>query len=82
MLNPTLIQTAGDYEAALEETQRLWGQPVGTTEGDRLDILLSLIEAYERRHFPMPIRHNSEPDEKLQYRHLISEDNIEIIIHG
>jgi len=47
------IRTEANYETALEETQRLWGRPADTPDGDRLDILLTLIEAYERQHFPM-----------------------------
>jgi HTH-type transcriptional regulator/antitoxin HigA len=47
------IRTEADYEAALGEIERLWGTPAGTLEGDRLDILATLIDAYESEHFPM-----------------------------
>jgi HTH-type transcriptional regulator / antitoxin HigA len=47
------IRSEEDYEAALEETARLWGAPLGTPEGDRLDILATLIDAYEAWHYPM-----------------------------
>jgi HTH-type transcriptional regulator / antitoxin HigA len=47
------IRTEADYEAALAEVERLWGTPSGTPEGDRLDILATLIDAYESEHSPM-----------------------------
>lgn len=39
-----------EYDAALEEARRLWGSPIGTPDGDRLDILL---ESYEVLHYPI-----------------------------
>ena len=47
------IRTEVDYEAALAEVGRLWGAPSGTPDGDRLDVLATLIDAYESEHFPM-----------------------------
>ena len=47
------IRTGADYEAALEEIDRLIDAEPGTPEGDRLDILTTLIEAYEARHHPI-----------------------------
>jgi HTH-type transcriptional regulator/antitoxin HigA len=47
------IRTEADYEAALAEVERLWGAPSGTPDGDRLDILATLIDAYESERFPM-----------------------------
>jgi HTH-type transcriptional regulator/antitoxin HigA len=47
------IRGQADYEAALSELERLWGAPVGTPEGDRLDVLATLIDAYEAEHHPM-----------------------------
>lgn len=47
------IRTRKDYEAALAEVERLWGSKSGTPKGDRLDILATLIEAYEAKHYPM-----------------------------
>ena len=47
------IRSDADHAAALEEVERLWGAPVGTPEGDRLDVLATLIEAYEERHHPI-----------------------------
>lgn len=45
--------TTREYEAALKEVERLWGATVGTPEGDRLDVLATLIDAYEAKHYPM-----------------------------
>lgn len=47
------IHTREEYEAALSEVELLWGAKLGTTEGDRLDALARLIEAYENAHYPM-----------------------------
>jgi HTH-type transcriptional regulator / antitoxin HigA len=47
------IHTTGDYEAALAEIERLWGSHSGTPEGDRLDVLATLIDAYESEHHPI-----------------------------
>jgi HTH-type transcriptional regulator/antitoxin HigA len=47
------IRTEADYEAALAEVERLWGATAGTPQGDRLDILATLIDAYESERYPM-----------------------------
>jgi HTH-type transcriptional regulator / antitoxin HigA len=47
------IRTEADYEAALHEIDRLMDAAPGTPEGDRLDILATLVEAYEGRHHPI-----------------------------
>jgi len=47
------IRTEVDYEAALAEVERPWGTSSGTPEGDRLDVLATLIDAYESEHYPM-----------------------------
>jgi HTH-type transcriptional regulator/antitoxin HigA len=47
------IRTKADYDSALAEVEALWGSRSGTPKGDRLDILATLIEAYETKHFPM-----------------------------
>jgi len=45
------IHSDEDYEAALAEVDTLMDAEPGTPEGDRLDILVTLIEAYEARHW-------------------------------
>jgi HTH-type transcriptional regulator/antitoxin HigA len=47
------IRTEADYDEALAELGRLWGARSGTPDGDRLDVLATLIEAYETRFHPI-----------------------------
>ncbi len=44
------IKTEQDYDEAMAEIDRLWGAEPDTPEGDRLEVLLTLVEAYEERH--------------------------------
>jgi HTH-type transcriptional regulator/antitoxin HigA len=48
------IKTKSDYRAALKDVEGLWEAEPGTPDGDRVDVLVTLIEAYEARHFPIP----------------------------
>src|ERR1700757_612836 len=59
------IRTKADYRAALAEVERLWGAKSGTPKGDRLDVLATLIDAYETRHYPMD---PPDPIEAIQFR--------------
>lgn len=59
------IRSAKDYEAALAEVERLWGAKAGTPRGDRLDVLATLIDAYEAEHFPMD---PPDPVEAIKFR--------------
>jgi HTH-type transcriptional regulator/antitoxin HigA len=59
------IRTAKDYEAALAEVERLWGAKLRTPEGDRLDVLATLIDAYEAAHDPMD---PPDPIEAIKFR--------------
>ena len=73
------IRNEADYEAALEEVERLWGAKLGTSRGDRLDVLATLVDAYESEHHPIdPARSNrgdqiphgaAEPDAQGPRRH-------------
>jgi HTH-type transcriptional regulator / antitoxin HigA len=47
------IRTKRDYETALKEVERLWGAKAGTPDGDRLDVLATLIDACETEQHPM-----------------------------
>lgn len=47
------IRTEADYERALSEMESLWGATSGTARGDRLDVLATLVDAFEARHHPM-----------------------------
>ena len=59
------IRSKRDYEAALSEIERLWGAKAGTPEGDRLDVLATLIDAYETEHYPMD---PPDPIEAIKFR--------------
>src|SRR5438128_5211041 len=59
------IRTKRDYEAALKEVERLWGAKAGTRDGDRLDVLATLIDAYEAEHYPMD---PPDPIEAIKFR--------------
>lgn len=47
------IKNHRDHAAALQEIERLWGADEGTPEGDKLDVLATLVEAYENIHWPI-----------------------------
>lgn len=59
------IRTKRDYEGALNEVERLWGAKSGTAEGDRLDVLATLIDVYEAEHYPMD---PPDPIEAIKFR--------------
>jgi HTH-type transcriptional regulator/antitoxin HigA len=47
------IRSEAEYEAALAEIESLWRAKLGTPAEDRLDVLATLIDAYEAVHYPM-----------------------------
>ena len=49
------IKTTADYEAALEEIEQLFQAEPGTPEGDRLEVLTTLVEAHEDQHYNLPL---------------------------
>ncbi len=49
-MNIQPIKTEVDYDRALAEIDALWGAEPDTRKGDRLDILMTLVEAYESKH--------------------------------
>ena len=59
------IRTKADYRAALKEIESLMNARDGTPEGERLDVLATLVEAYERKHFPMDL---PDPVEAIRFR--------------
>ena len=59
------VRTKKDYEAALAEVEHLWGAKLGTPEGDRLDVLATLIDAYGAAHYPMD---PPDPIEAIKFR--------------
>jgi HTH-type transcriptional regulator/antitoxin HigA len=59
------IRTKSDYRRALADVERLWGAKSGTPAGDRLDVLATLIDAYENEHYPMD---PPDPIEAIKFR--------------
>jgi HTH-type transcriptional regulator/antitoxin HigA len=59
------IRTEADYENALSEVEHLWGAKSGSAKGDRLDVLATLIDAYEAEHYPME---PPDPVEAIKFR--------------
>lgn len=59
------IRSEADHEAAMEEVAALWGAAGGTREGDRLDVLATLIDVYEARHNAMDA---ADPIEAIKFR--------------
>src|SRR6202051_3196418 len=59
------IRMEADYEQALRRVEELWDSPEGSAESDELDILTTLIEAYEREHFPIDL---PDPIEAIKFR--------------
>ncbi|HWD50350.1 MAG TPA: helix-turn-helix domain-containing protein [Rhizomicrobium sp.] len=59
------IRSKADHKRALAEVERLWGAKNGTPEGDRLDVLATLIEAFEEQHYPMD---PPDPIEAIRFR--------------
>lgn len=58
------IRTETDYEAALAEVERLWGSEPGTPDGDRFEVLFTLVEAYEEKQYPILL---PDPVEAIKY---------------
>lgn len=58
------IRTKADYRAALKEIETLMAAEADTPEGERLDVLVTLVEAYEQKHFPMDL---PDPVEAIKF---------------
>ena len=58
------IKTEVDYELALTEIERLFEADPDTPEGDHLEVLVTLVEAYEDQHYGIPL---PDPIEAIQY---------------
>lgn len=44
------IKTERDYQKALKEIEKLWDAKPNTSKGDRLEVMITLVEAYEQKH--------------------------------
>ena len=59
------IKREADYERALRRVEELWDSPEGSAGSDELEILATLIEAYEREHYPIDL---PDPIEAIKFR--------------
>ena len=66
-MNIKPIRTAKDHKVVLAEISKLMetDPDIGTPKGDRLDVLVTLVEAYEAKHFPMAL---PDPIEAIKFR--------------
>jgi len=65
MTDIKVIQTEKEYEDALREIDRLFDAKLGTPEGNRLELLLLLVEHYEKQHHPIEA---PDPIEAIKFR--------------
>jgi HTH-type transcriptional regulator/antitoxin HigA len=61
------IRNDKDHRRALAAIEKLWGATVGTPEGDKLDVLVTLVETYEERRWPFVSKRRFDPVDVLQY---------------
>ncbi|MDB5618342.1 helix-turn-helix domain-containing protein [Tardiphaga sp.] len=59
------IRNDDDHAAALREIERLWGASAGSEDGDKLDVLATLVERYEEARWP--IIDAADPIDLLNY---------------
>ena len=59
------IKTERDYRTALKEIERLWDAKPNTPKGDRLEVLVTLVEAYEQKHYKVE---PPDPVEAIKFR--------------
>ena len=59
------IRTKADYRAVLKEIETLMPARAGTPEGERLDVLVTLVEAYEKKHYHFDL---PDPVEAIKFR--------------
>jgi HTH-type transcriptional regulator/antitoxin HigA len=59
------IKNKRDHTQALRRIEELWGAERGTEDGDLLDLLVTLVDVYEREHFPIDL---PDPIEAIKFR--------------
>ncbi|MHB1013502.1 MAG: helix-turn-helix domain-containing protein [Desulfobacteria bacterium] len=59
------IRTKADYRRTLKEIETLMDAAPKSRKGERLDVLVTLVEAYERKHFPLDL---PDPVEAIRFR--------------
>jgi HTH-type transcriptional regulator/antitoxin HigA len=58
------IRTDADYRAALQVIENLMTAAPDTPEGEKLDVLVTLVEAYEAKHYPLDL---PDPVEAIKF---------------
>jgi HTH-type transcriptional regulator/antitoxin HigA len=66
-VNVRPIRTDQDHRAALAEIEACWGAPEGSEEGDRLGVLVALVESYEAKRWPIESTEGFDPIDVLHY---------------
>jgi HTH-type transcriptional regulator/antitoxin HigA len=61
------VRNDRDHRAALAEIDVLWGAAARTEKGQRLDVLLALVESYEANRWPITIDESFDPVDVLSY---------------
>ena len=61
------VRNDEDHRAALGQIEACWGAPEGTEAGDKLDVLVALVESYEARRWPIEHRDRFDPVDVLHY---------------
>ena len=59
------VKTKADYRAALKEIETMMAAELDTPEGERLDVLVTLVEAYENKHYRLDL---PDPVEAIKFR--------------
>ena len=59
------IKTESDNQATLERIEQLWNAEPNTPDGDELDVLVTLVQAFEERHYPIDA---PDPVEAIRFR--------------
>lgn len=59
------VKTKADYRVALKEIESLMSAKLNTPQGQRLDVLATLVEAYEAKHHPLDL---PDPVEAIKFR--------------
>jgi HTH-type transcriptional regulator/antitoxin HigA len=71
------IRSDNDYKQALQRVEALWGSALGSQLGDELEVLVTLIEAYERERYPID---RPNPLEAIKFRLEQSGKNLSSLI--
>jgi HTH-type transcriptional regulator/antitoxin HigA len=67
MMDIRPIRSHEDHRTMLAEIEALWGAPEGTDNGDKLDVLLTLVDIYEAKRWPIEIDETFDSVDVLRY---------------